>query len=131
MKKENKDILVFSTIVILSISGYFFYKKYSENKIIKEEQKKIEEEKKFKAQMREKYKDIKTVDDFINGVKYLENNAPFGYNLTSLESKKYFLSTVNFPYLKEVYRLLNKGLVNNTNAENTKLIEFLPRIFLS
>jgi hypothetical protein len=131
MKKENKDILVFSGIVILSISGYFFYKKYSEYKVIEEEQNKIAEENKLKAKMREKYKDINNVDDFINGVKYLDNNAPFGYNLDALESKKYFLSTVNFPYLKEVYRLLSNGLTKNTEQENNMLMEFLPKIFLN
>lgn len=130
MEKSNRDILIFSVIVIGSISGYFIYKKHKENKIIEEAENKVQEERKFKAQMREKYQEINNVDDFIKGVKYLDNNAPFGYNLDSLESKKYYLSQIYFPYLKEIYGLL-KNIGNNTEAQNTKLIEFLPTIFLN
>ncbi|MBK7362987.1 MAG: hypothetical protein IPJ01_11885 [Micavibrio sp.] len=131
MNKSSRNILILGGFIMSTIGAYFAYNKYKEIRVVRELEKKVEEEKKMKEQMREKYKDIKTVDDFIQGSKYLENNAPFGYNLDSLESKKYFLSKVNFTYLKEVYGLLNKGLANNTEAENTKLIEFLPKIFLN
>lgn len=131
MEKSNRDILIFSVIVIGSISSYLFYKKYRDNKAIQEAENKIQEERKFKAQMREKYQEINNVDDFIKGVKYLDNTAPFGYGLDALESKRYFLNTVHITPLRKIYKLLLNGIENNTEEENTVLLEFLPKIFLN
>ena len=132
-KIKNSKIVKWTLIIGLPtvlVAGYYGYKYLkNRNKSIDELEKDVKEKNKYNAKMRGKFKDIKTVDDFIKGVKYLENDAPFGYSLGDLESKKTYLMSVNFNDVKEMYRLLNNGLANNSEEENMILIKFLEKMY--
>jgi len=124
---KSKGILIFGGLIVVSVAGYFIYNSYKNSpKVIEKE---IKAKKDFNARMRGQYKDIKTVDDFINSVKYVDNSAPFGYNVDSLESKKAYLSTIPINDLKNMYALLNNGLGNNSESDNNTLLKFLQKLY--
>jgi hypothetical protein len=79
--------------------------------------------------MREKYKDIKNVDEFIASLKYLDNSAPFGYNIANLESSKAKLSGMVFADLKKLQQLLYKGIEKNSDKDNLFVMQTLPKLF--
>jgi hypothetical protein len=72
--------------------GAYLLKIYLEKRKITE-QERLQNEKlkalfKYNEEMRKLYKDISNSDDFIKGLKYLDNPSPFGYDVSNLESKK-------------------------------------------
>ena len=60
----------------------------SNSKLVAEEEKRKEAERKYIESMREKYKFINTYNDFHEGVKYVQYPMLFGYDMRVLKDKK-------------------------------------------
>lgn len=127
--KIKKIIIILAIVILLIVVGIYLYNKYKLNKENQQIATQLTAEQKYNATMREKYKDIKNVDDFIASLKYLDNAAPFGYNVSNLEVSKSKLSGMNFSDLKKLQQLLYKGIENLKEEENIFVIKNLPKLF--
>jgi hypothetical protein len=123
--------IVLPTILVAAFYGYRYLKNKNMEKANKDLALEFESEKKKRELMRANFKGIKNANDFIQAVKYLEFNAPFGYNLAALESKKDILEKYNVSKLNEVYNLLDKGIQNNSDEENDMLLNFVSSLFVN
>ena len=88
--------IVLPTILVAAFYGYSYLKNKNMEKDNKDLAFEFEEEKKKKELMRANFKGINNADDFIEAVKYLEFNSPFGYSLMSLEKKNIYLKNITF-----------------------------------
>ena len=123
--------IVLPTILVAAFYGYRYLKNKNMEKANKDLAFEFEEEKKKKELMRANFKGINNADDFIEAVKYLEFNSPFGYSLMSLENKKDILEKYNVSKLNEVYNLLDKGIQNNSDEQNDMLLNFVSSLFVN
>lgn len=130
--KDNKAlkvalIIAVPTVLVASYYGYKFVKK----KFFTDENSEIERlnaiKKKLNAEKRKNYEDIKSVDDFINAVKYIDINAPYGYPLDKLEDKKEYLESIDFEKLKHIKSILYKE--KNDDKETEELLSFLQGLY--
>jgi hypothetical protein len=122
--KNNKALQIAAIIALptVLVAGYFGYK-YIKRK--RDERK----ESQYILDMREKYKDINSVDDFVQGVKYVSQPIQFGYDFELIEKNKDKLSSINFDELKDYYELMKENINDKSEDENIKLINFLENIF--
>jgi hypothetical protein len=119
--------IVLPTILVAGFYGFKYIKDKSNTK------KKSEELKK----MQEKYKEINSVDDFIEGVKYLDETSQYGYDFTQFGKKKIELEKMPFDKLKRLYELAKKGQTSvsetinsgRTNKEDEEFLELIHTIF--
>lgn len=120
-------IIAVPTVLVASYYGYKFVKK----KFFTNENSEIEklnaEKRKFNAEKRKNYEDIKSVDDFINAVKYIDITSPFGYPLDKLETKKQYLESIDFEKLKNIKSILYKE--KNDEKETEELLSFLQELY--
>lgn len=120
-------IIAVPTVLVASYYGYKFVKK----KFFTDENSEIERlnaiKKKLNAEKRKNYEDIKSVDDFINAVKYIDNETPFGYPLDKLETKKGYLESIDFEKLKKIKSILYKE--KNDETETEELLSFLQGLY--
>ncbi len=113
--------------------GAYLLKIYLEKRKITE-QERLQNEKlkalfKYNEEMRKLYKDISNSDDFIKGLKYLDNPSPFGYDVSNLESKKVILQTYSLDYLQNILDYLYNGIQKNTDEQNLEVINFLNKLY--
>jgi hypothetical protein len=113
--------------------GAYLLKIYLEKRKIAE-QERLQNEKlkaffKYNEEMRKLYKDISNSDDFIKGLKYLDNSSPFGYDVSNLESKKVILQTYSLDYLQNILDYLYNGIQKNTDEQNLEVINFLNKLY--
>jgi hypothetical protein len=122
--KNNKALQIAAIIALptVLVAGYFGYK-YIKRK--RDERK----ESQFILDMREKYKNINSVDDFVQGVKYVSQPIQFGYDFKLIEKNKDKLSSINFDDLKDIYELMKENINDKSEDENIKMINFLENIF--
>jgi hypothetical protein len=120
-------IIAVPTVLVASYYGYKFVKK----KFFTDENSEIERlnaiKKKLNAEKRKNYEDIKSVDDFINAVKYIDINAPYGYPLDKLEDRKEYLESIDFEKLKHIKSILYKE--KNDDKETEELLSFLQGLY--
>jgi hypothetical protein len=120
-------IIAVPTVLVASYYGYKFVKK----KFFTDENSEIDklnaEKKRLNAEKRKNYEDIKSVDDFINAVKYIDINAPYGYPLDKLEDKKEYLESIDFEKLKHIKSILYKE--KNDDKETEELLSFLQGLY--
>lgn len=124
-KLKNNKLLQIAAIIALPtvlVAGYFGYK-YIKRK--RDEKK----ESQFILDMREKYKNINNVDDFVQGVKYVSQPVQFGYDFNLIENKKDKLTEIDFEELKNIYDLLKEKVNDKSEDDNVKMINFLEKIF--
>jgi len=119
----------------LLVAGFYGYKLIKK----KIDEKKAEKERTLadlkKTEMQEKYKEIKSVDDFLEAVKYLDETNQYGYDFTQFDKKKLEIEKIPFDKLKRLYELAKKGQVavassNDTGRTNKEDEEFLDLIHL-
>lgn len=113
--------------------GAYLLKIYLEKRKIAE-QERLQSEKfkalfKYNEEMRKLYKSVDDVDGFIKGLKYLDNSSPFGYDVSNLESKKVILQTYSLDYLQNILDYLYNGIQNNTEEQNSEIINFLQKLY--
>lgn len=122
--KNNKAIqigliIALPTVLVAGYFGYKFIKRKMDEK----------KENKFILDMRDKYKDINSIDDFIEGLKWVKQTTQFGYDLKSIGKHKDKLASVNFDELKDIYELLKKTLIEKTDDENKRIMDFLNNLY--
>lgn len=107
-------IIAVPTVLVAAFYGY----KYIKDKKQKAENLKNAE---LKKSMQQKYNQINSVDDFLEGVKYLDETTQYGYDFTKLYQKKNELEKMPFDKLKRLYELAKKGQVGlNENSRTAK-----------
>jgi hypothetical protein len=121
--KNNKAIQIGLIIIVptVIVAGYFGYK-FVKRKI--DERK----ESQFVLDMREKYKNINNVDDFIEGIKYVKQPIQYGYDLKLFQNLKEKLNDFDFEEIKDIYELIKKPLNERNEEENQKVLIFLSNI---
>jgi len=122
MKKGTKIVFFLIVGLGLSISTKAAVNYY---KVRKEEEEKM----KFVRAMREKYKEIKNIDDFNEGVKYVEFPTPFGYDLRLFKDVENISEILTFDELKFIYEAAQLGLSNRNDEYNLKLLNTLQKIY--
>ena len=115
----SKNFKIAAWIVLPAILVGFYGYKYIKNK--KEEAENLKKDSELKKTMQQKYSEIKSVDDFLEGVKYLDETTQYGYDFTKLYQKKDELDKMPFDKLKRLYDLAKKGEVGlNENSRTAK-----------
>lgn len=124
-KLQNSKALKITAIIVLPtvlVVGYFGYKYYKKRQELKRANSLLEE-------MREKYKNINNIDEFIEGLKYVVQTSQFGYDLAKMESKKADLEKLDFEGIKAIYELLKRSLSSRTEDENRMVLDFLTQLY--
>jgi hypothetical protein len=111
-------IIALPTVLVAGFYGY----KYFKNKA--DERKKTQQ----LIDMQKKYSEIKTVDDFIEGSKYLNETSQYGYDFTKLNARKEAIEKIPFDKLKRLYELAKKGMARGDN-ENEEFLQLVHLIF--
>ena len=122
--KNNRAIQIAAIIAVptVLVAGYFGYK-YIKKKMDEKN------ESKFILEMREKYKNINSIDDFLEGIKYVTQPVQYGYDFKLIGKKKDKLTSFSFDELKDIYELLKKTLTERSEEENQKVMTFLQKIY--
>jgi hypothetical protein len=120
--------IVLPTILVAGFYGF----KYIKNKV--DTNKKSEEFKKNQ----ERYKKINSVDEFLEGVKYLDETNQYGYDFNQFDKKKIELEKMPLDKLKRLYELAKKGHTSvaasttksgRTQKEDEEFLELIHIIF--
>jgi hypothetical protein len=130
VNSKTFKVAVWVVLPTILVAGFYGYK-YIKNKV--DTSKKSEELKK----MQEKYKEINSVDEFIEGVKYLDETSQYGYDFTQFDKKKIELDKMPLDKLKRLYELAKKGQTSvsktinsgRTNKEDEEFLELIHTIF--
>ena len=104
------------------VGGFFAVKYFIDKRNKSKEQQKLDE-------LRERYKNINNIDEFFEGIKYLEQPIQFGYDLTKLVDKKEIIEKMKFEDVKSFYDIIYKPLINRTEEENNKFLEIISKIY--
>lgn len=119
---KNIAFIVFVPSVI--VGGYYGYKfvkkKYDDKKALSDRQKLFRE-------MQEKYKDINSISDFNEGVKYQPSNSYFGYDLTLLKDIPNLDKKVTLDELKSIYKIAQKESKDVTEDEGNQFRSFYEK----
>lgn len=119
---KNIAFIVFVPSVV--VGGYYGYKfikkKYDDKKALTEKQK-------LTAEMRKKYEEIKSFDDFHEGVKYQPSNSYFGYDLTLLKDIPNLDKKVTLDELKSIYKIAQKESKDVTEDEGNQFRSFYEK----
>jgi hypothetical protein len=124
-KITNNKFLKITAIIALPtvlVAGYYGYKYFKQ----KHDDKKLSNE---LAKMREKYKEVNSVDELIEGIKYVRNPIQFGYDLSKIGTQKDTLDKMNFDDLKKFYELAKLGVKEKTESENLDFLDYAREIF--
>src|ERR1700741_285387 len=114
--KKKIMIVIFAILILIAI--YYVRDKYLQFK--KEKQMSLQE--KLVMEMREKYEDIESFDDFYEGIKYVAYPEIFGYDLRLLQSKKPNLpELISLDELKTLYETSKVGIGEDKDMD----MEFL------
>jgi hypothetical protein len=114
LNSKTFKVAAWIALPTILVAGFYGYK-YIKNKV--DSNKKSEELKK----MQEKYKEINSVDEFIEGVKYLDKPYQYGYDFNELYKKKIELEKMSLDKLKRLYELAKKGFWNYNNPSDTSV----------
>lgn len=116
-------IIALPTILVASFYGYKFVKKKIEEKKLEKAKTLAELE---REKMQEKYKNINSIDEFLEGVKYLKSTDIFGYDLLLLKNKRNELEKMGMDNLKKLYEVSMKS----PKWSQAEMEEFLNLIHL-
>jgi hypothetical protein len=117
MKTRDKAITGVLILVGLGIFTYYYFFRKPKGVVIEEDPEVLK--------LREQYKNINNVDEFIIGSKYVKQPSQFGYDLKQMEKYKDKLTKMEFKNLKDIYELLKKPLNQRTEEDNVKVLQFL------
>lgn len=135
--KNNKTlqviaILAVPTALVVAYFGYKYIKKKSDEK--KEKEKADALTKQHDAEMlacREKYKDINTVDDFIEGVKCAEHTSHFGYDFTIIGKQRKNLEKMGMDKLRKLYELVKIETRQQTPKQQEEFLDLMHEVYPS
>lgn len=124
-KITNNKFLKITAIIALPtilVAGYYGYKYFKQ----KHDDKKLSNE---LLKMREKYKEINSVDELIEGIKYVQSPIQFGYDFSKIGQFKDNLDKISIDDLKKFYELAKMSVKEKTESENMELIDYLSGIY--
>ena len=104
------------------VGGYFAIKFFIDRKNKSKDEQNLND-------LRERYKNINNIDEFFEGIKYIEQPIQFGYDLSKLVDKKEIIEKMKFEDVKSFYDIIYKPLINRTEEENNKFLEIISKIY--
>ena len=116
--KNTSKIAAWIVLPTVLVGGYFAVKYIIDYR----QKKKISE-------LRDKYKEINSIGDFYEGIKYLKQPVQFGYDLSKLSEKKEILDTIDFDKIKNYYALMSLIPAERTEEENQYILSFLNNLY--
>jgi hypothetical protein len=107
-------IIALPTILVASYYGYKYIKRKSDEKKI-----------------RDKYKTINSVDEFLEAIKYLnkDESIHLGYDMKLLKDKKEALDKLEIDKVKRLYELIKISTIKQTPAEQDELLGIIKLIY--
>lgn len=127
--KNKKGIIILIVISILGVAGFYIYD-YIKRKIAeKKERELFSAAEEADAQMRDKFVDIKSPDDFIQAVKYTRYKRPWGYDVSNLESKKAIIEKYSLSDLNKFKQTIYDGMSKGNEKQSFELLTFLQKLY--
>jgi len=107
-------IIALPTILVASYYGYKYIKRKSDEKKI-----------------RNKYKTINSVAEFLEAIKYLnkDESIHLGYDMKLLKDKKEALDKLEIDKVKRLYELIKISTIKQTPAEQDELLGIIKLIY--
>jgi len=107
-------IIALPTILVASYYGYKYIKRKSDEKKI-----------------RDKYKTINSVGEFLEAIKYLnkDESIHLGYDMKLLKDKKEALDKLEIDKVKRLYELIKIPTIKQTPAEQDELLGIIKLIY--
>jgi len=107
-------IIALPTILVASYYGYKYIKRKSDEKKI-----------------RDKYKTINSVGEFLEAIKYLnkDESIHLGYDMKLLNDKKEALDKLEIDKVKRLYELIKISTIKQTPAEQDELLGIIKLIY--
>jgi hypothetical protein len=122
----KKKIIIIVIAILIVAAGY-----YIRLRIIKyQADKNKTAQEKFVDDMREKYDEINSLDEFNEGIKYVAYPNIFGYDLRLLKEKKpNLLSLITLDELKFLYETAKVGTGQRGNDNDMKFLDIMHKIY--
>lgn len=107
-------IIALPTILVASYYGYKYIKRKSDEKKI-----------------RNKYKTINSVDEFLEAINYFgkDESIHLGYDIKLLKDKKEALDKLEIDKVKRLYELIKISTIKQTPAEQDELLGIIKLIY--
>lgn len=122
LNSKATKVTAWVVLPTILVGGYFAVKYFIDKRNKSKDEQKLNE-------LRERYKNINNLDEFFEGIKYLEQPIQFGYDLTKLVDKKEIIEKMKFEDVKSFYDIIYKPLINRTEEENNKFLEIISKIY--
>lgn len=127
--KNKKGIIILIVISVLGVAGFYIYD-YIKRKIAeKKERELFSAAEEADAQMRDKFVDIKSPDDFIQAVKYTRYKSPWGYNVSNLDGKKAIIEKYSLSDLNKFKNTIYEGMSKSNELATLDLLYFLQKLY--
>lgn len=127
--KYKKQIIILLVIAVVSVVGFYLYRYIMKMIKLKKEMELWNEQEKADAIMRDKYENIKNVDEFIESLKYSKYKRIYGYDVTNLSSIKDKLKDYDISYLQEIRDYIYEGLAEISEDESDKVLKFFQKLY--
>ena len=107
-------IIALPTILVASYYGYKYIKRKSDEKKI-----------------RDKYKAVNSVDEFLESINYLnkDESIHLGYDIKLLNDKKEALDKLEIDKVKRLYELIKIPTIKQTPVEQDELLGIIKLIY--
>jgi hypothetical protein len=122
LNSKATKVTAWVVLPTILVGGYFAVKYFIDKRNKSKDEQKLNE-------LRERYKNINNLDEFFEGIKYLEQPIQFGYDLSKLVDKKETIEKMKFEDVKSFYDIIYKTLINRTEEENKKFLEIISKIY--
>ena len=122
LNSKATKVTAWVVLPTILVGGYFAVKYFIDKRNKSKDEQKLNE-------LRERYKNINNLDEFFEGIKYLEQPIQFGYDLSKLVDKKEIIENMKFEDVKSFYDIIYKPLINRTEEENNKFLEIISKIY--
>lgn len=127
-KMKTGKVILF-TIILVGIGAVVHATIKNQILLAKKDDEKKSNDKLIQS-MREKYNEIKSFDDFSEGIKYVAYPEVFGYDLRLLKTLKPNLpKLITLDEAKFIYHVAQIGLGNVSNEDGNKFLDIMHKIF--
>jgi hypothetical protein len=127
--KYKRQIIILLVIVVVGVVGFYLYRYIAKMIKLKKEMELWNEQEKADAIMRDKYENIKNVDEFIESLKYSKYKRIYGYDVTNLSPIKDKLKDYDIDYLQEIRDYIYDGLGEISEDESDKVLKFFQKLY--
>lgn len=124
--KNNKAfqiamIIALPTALVGAYYGYKYLKRKSDEKRLKNH---VDE-------MQSKYEKINSINEFLEGIKYVDEKEQFGYNFDKLQQKRADLEKLPLDKLKRLYVLMQIPAEIKTKSQKEEFIKLIQPFYQS